>query len=50
MKIVRTIEEAMGFFLSNSSGSVICKKGNEEKECDCFPDAKEFFENTDKES
>lgn len=44
MTVVNNINEAMNFFLSNSSGSVLCKKNGTQKECNCFPDAKEFFE------
>jgi hypothetical protein len=44
MKTVKTIEEAMDFFLENSAGSVICVNANgEEKECITFPEAKEFM-------
>lgn len=42
---VHSLEEAQSFFLSNSSGSVTCCKDNEEKECTCYPEAAEFFDN-----
>lgn len=41
---VESLSDAMNFFLENSSGSVICVKGDEEKECRSFPEAKKFFE------
>ena len=42
--IIENIEEAMEFFLQNSSGICICKKeNNEELEVDCYPQAVEFF-------
>lgn len=38
--VVSTKEEAMEWFLSNSSGSIICKnKKGEEKECFSYPEA-----------
>ena len=43
MKEATSLEEARSFFLSNSSGSIICKKNDQEKECDCYPDAEEFY-------
>lgn len=44
MKRVYTLEEAKGFFLSNSSGSVICiNDGGLEKVCSCYPKAVEFY-------
>lgn len=43
MKTVNTLGEAMSFFLKNSSDSIICKKDGEEKKCNSFPEAKEFY-------
>lgn len=45
MEIVTNINEAMNFFLSNSSDSVICKneQTGETKECICYPEAEDFF-------
>jgi hypothetical protein len=40
---VTTLEEAMNWFLKNSSGNVICKKDNIEEVVTCYPQAKEFF-------
>ncbi len=40
---VATTQEAMDFFLNNSSGSVTCEKDGEQKECTTFPEAKKFF-------
>lgn len=40
-----SIEEAMNFFLNNSSGSVTCIKNEDKKVCNCYPDAVEFFNN-----
>jgi hypothetical protein len=39
-------EEAMNWFLSNSEGSIMCvdRKNGYEKVCDCYADAKDFFE------
>lgn len=40
-----TLEEALEFFLTHSSGNIMCEKENgEQKECNCYPDAKAFFE------
>lgn len=39
----KTKEEAMSFFLRNSEGSINCIKGDTSKECNCYPDAKQFF-------
>lgn len=40
---VYNLDEAMNFFLKNSSGTCICVKDGIEKECNCYPDAQEFF-------
>lgn len=40
---VYNLKEAMIFFLENSSGSIICVKGNQEKKCTSYPEAEEFF-------
>lgn len=37
-------EEAMQFFLSNHSDSVICVKNGKEKEVSAYPDAERFFD------
>ena len=42
---VKTKEEAMDWFLSNRDEIVICVKGEAEKSCSNYPEAKEFFEN-----
>ena len=45
MKIVQTNEEAEAFFLSNSTGDVVCQRSDgEAKECSCYPDAVTFLE------
>jgi hypothetical protein len=41
--MVYSLSEAMNWFLSNSSGTVICVKGEEQKECSCYPDAEAFY-------
>ena len=43
---VYSLDEARDFFLRNSSESVVCVKTREEKECKCYPEAQEFFSNT----
>ncbi len=43
MEKTDNLEVAMNFFLENSEGSIICINGNKEKECKCFPEAKEFL-------
>ena len=46
---VYNLDEAMEFFLGNSTGTITCIKENrgtlnkEKKECCCYPEAKEFF-------
>jgi hypothetical protein len=47
MKRVYNIDEAMSWFLSNSSGSVLCVNDGKEKECNSFPDATNFFNGED---
>ncbi|MFW6100653.1 MAG: hypothetical protein ACOC90_04645 [Bacteroidota bacterium] len=38
------LKEAMDFFLENANGSIICVNDDgEEKECDSFPEAKQFL-------
>lgn len=40
-----TLEEAMNWFLENSSGCVTCVRANGwKKVCYSFPEAREFFE------
>lgn len=41
---VFSLDEARDWFLSHSSGSVMCVKGDEQRECNCYPDAKAFYE------
>lgn len=43
MKKVYSLSEAAKFFLENSSGACICVKGVIEKECNCYPDAAQFY-------
>jgi NADH:ubiquinone oxidoreductase subunit F (NADH-binding) len=43
MKTVTTLEDAMNFFLNNSSGNCIAVKNGIEKEISCYPEAVEFF-------
>lgn len=45
MQEVKTLDEAKQYFLSHSSGSILCidPDGNKKK-CDCFPEAVEFFQ------
>ena len=43
MDKVYTLEEAMRWFMSHVSGSVICVKDNEEREVNCYPDAVNFL-------
>lgn len=44
--IIKTINEAMEFFLQNSNGNCICQKETgEELEVNCYPQAVEFFNN-----
>jgi len=40
---VRSIEEAMAYFLLNASGNVLCVDGDREQVVDCYPMAVEFF-------
>ena len=42
--IVYNSEEAMNWFLKNAKGVVVCRKGNQELICNCYPVAKSFFE------
>lgn len=45
MKRVNDLMEAMEYFLKNSSGKCICvKHDGTEKECSCYPEAKQFYE------
>jgi len=45
MEIATNLNEAMNFFLRNSAGKICCvKEGKENKECGCFPEAENFFE------
>jgi len=42
---VTSIIEAEEFFITHSSGIVTCsKKGKPVQTCDCYPDAKKYFE------
>jgi len=43
METVTTSNEAMMFFLSNSSGEVRCEKDGRSKVVNCYPHAEEFF-------
>jgi len=44
MKEVKTLDEAMDFFLSNSCNRCIgINSSGDRKELDCYPEAKEFF-------
>lgn len=41
---VHSIEEAMSWFLNNSSGTVTCvRKDGKTKECNSYPEAEAFF-------
>ena len=44
MTKVNNLDKARDFFLSNSSGNIICtdNDGNE-KECNCYPEAVSFY-------
>ena len=44
LKIIQTIDEALNFFLRNSSDPVICRKDGKEKECNSYSEAKKFYE------
>jgi hypothetical protein len=44
MDIVKSLDEAMSWFLSHSSFSVKCIDGEREKVCNCYPEAKGFYE------
>lgn len=41
--MVYSLLEAMEWFLSHSSGTVICIKDDEQKECNCYNDAVAFY-------
>ena len=43
MDTVNNIEEAMDWFINNSSGEVKCIKGTEEMVCESYPDAEKFY-------
>lgn len=43
MSRVYNLDEAESFFLSNSSDTLTCSKDGLEKEVNCYPEAKEFF-------
>ncbi len=44
MKTVKNLDEAMDFFLSNSSGGVKCVKDDStDKVCNSYPEALSFF-------
>ena len=40
---VYSLNEAMRFFLENSSGNCVCIKDGVEFVAECYPEAKEFF-------
>lgn len=42
--MVYSLSQAMNWFLSHSSGTVICVKGEKQKECASYPEAKAFYE------
>lgn len=44
------LKEAENFFLTNSKDNLICIKGEEKKECKCYPEALEFFEEKNEKS
>jgi hypothetical protein len=49
MTEVKTLDEAMNFFLSNSYNRCIgINSSGDRKELDCFPEAKEFFKENEK--
>jgi len=41
---VKSTQEEMEWFLYHHSGTVVCVKNGKEKEVECYPDAKDFFE------
>ena len=43
MTEVKNSKEAYEWFLRNHSGNVICVRGEEKVEVDCYPEAKKFF-------
>lgn len=43
MDKVNSLAEAMSWFMRNHSGSVTCVKDGKEQECNCYPDAIEFY-------
>lgn len=47
MVTVTNKDEAREFFITHSEGEVLCKKGDKEKEVDCYPDAVTFFDSED---
>jgi len=48
MKTANGETEAMEFFLSNSSGELLCVRDDgEERVVDCYPDAVQFFNEED---
>ncbi len=41
---VYSLEEAMNWFLNNSSGNITCvRKDGESQECSSYPEAKKFY-------
>ena len=44
MEKVYNLDGADDFFRENHSENVICVKDGVEKEVNCYPDAREFFE------
>lgn len=45
---VYSLREAESWFLNNSSGAVICVKGDKKMECDSYPKAAAFYESEEK--
>lgn len=42
--VVSNLEEARQWFLENSTGSLVCIKGEESKICKSYPEAVEYYE------
>lgn len=41
---VQSLSEARDWFLQNSLGSVWCIKGDQQRECYCYPEARDFYD------
>lgn len=39
-----SLDDAMNWFLKNSTGSIICVKDGEKQTCNDYPEARKFFE------